>query len=139
MIYSIRLSISRGLINEDDKLYIDKDMPDYFHGLCWNIEMGERFIEKGNYQWMFSKKEIKYFSEDINGADWIIDKEKFNVVEKTAENIRKKGTKVILGKIVQYKELGVSYIEENNRKGAEKIFKKLETMSGNRSVIHSLE
>jgi len=140
MIYSIRLSISRGLINEDDKLYIDKDMPDYFHGLCWNIEMGERVIKKGNYQWMFSKKEIKYFSEDINGADWIIDKEKFNVVEKTAENIRKKGTKVILGKIVQYKELGFSYIEENNRKEAERIFRKaIEIDPGNEDILEILE
>ena len=125
MISSIRLSISRGLINEDDKLYIDKDMPDYFPGLCWNIEMGERFIEKGNYQWMFSKKEIKYFSEDINGADWIIDKEKFNVVEKTAENIRKKGTKVILGKIEQYEELEYFYMEGNDYGKAETMFKKV--------------
>ena len=139
MISSVRLNISKGLINVDNKLYIDKNMPEYFPSLSWNIYMGERFIKKGNYQWMFSKKEIKYFSEDINDAAWIIDKEKFNVVEKTAENIRKEGTKVILGKAEQYGELGCFYMEGNNYKKAERMFKKAEAMSENRSALYFSE
>jgi len=124
MIFSIRSGISKGLINEDNKIYIDRDMPEYLPSLCWNIEMGERFIKKGNYQWMFSKKEIKYFSEDINDAIWIIDKEEFGVVEKTAENIRKKGKKVTLGRNEQYIETGYFYINKSNYIVAEKMFKK---------------
>ena len=129
MFYSIRFGINKGSINEDNKIYIDSDMPDYLPSLCWNIYMGERFINEGNYQWMFSKKEVKYFSKDIDGAVWIIDKDKFNVVEKTAENIRKKGKKVNLGKAEQYKELGSFYMNENNHGKAERMFKKAETMA----------
>ena len=139
MFSSIRSGISKGLINEDNKIYIDKDMPDYFSGLCWNIYMGERFIKKGNYQWMFSKKEVKYFSENIDEAIWIIDKEEFGVVEKTAENIRKKGKKVTLGKAEQYKELGCFYIEENNHEKAEQMFKKAEKMSKNKRASDFLD
>ena len=140
MIYSIRLSISRGLINEDDKLYIDKDMPDYFHGLCWNIEMGEWFIEKGNYQWMFSRKEIKYFAKKIEEAKLIIDKETFCVVEKTEANIRKKGVKIGLGKDEQYKQLGKFYMNKGNYKRAEGIFRRaIEIDPGNEDILEILE
>ena len=140
MISSIRLSISRGLINEDDKLYIDKDMPDYFHGLCWNIEMGEWFIEKGNYQWMFSRKEIKYFAKKIEEAKLIIDKETFCVVEKTEANIRKKGVKIGLGKDEQYKQLGKFYMNKGNYKRAEGIFRRaIEIDPGNEDILEILE
>ncbi|MFQ5354451.1 MAG: tetratricopeptide repeat protein [Thermodesulfobacteriota bacterium] len=124
MLSSIRSGIANGSINGQERLYIDEDMPDYLPHLCWNIEMGGRFIKRGNYQWLFSRDEMGYFSEDIQGASWIIDKERFEVAEKTFENISKQGTPISKGKDQQYVNLGNFYKEREEYKKAEKIFRK---------------
>lgn len=56
MFASISAGIKSGLINEDHKVYIDNNLPDYMPALCWNIEMGERYVKEGNYKWLFFKK-----------------------------------------------------------------------------------
>jgi tetratricopeptide (TPR) repeat protein len=83
MLSNIKTEMNKGAINENNTIYIDRDIPDYLPHLCWNIEMGERFIPHGNYQWMFSKEELNVFSHDFDSATWIIDKENFSVVKKS--------------------------------------------------------
>jgi len=140
MISSIRSGINKGYINENDKIYINEDMPDYLPSLCWNIEMGDRFIKKGNYKWMFSRKDIGYFAQKIDNAEWIIDKENFSVVRKTEKNIRMKGKKIGLGKEEQYRMLGDFYMSKGNYEKAERMFKRaIEIKSQNENVSEALE
>ena len=90
----IKTAIRKGNININNKLYIDPDLQDYLPVLCWNIEIGERFIPEGNYQWIFSPKEVNYFSSNLKDATWIIDKQDFNIVLNSPENISKKVLKI---------------------------------------------
>ncbi|MBU1997192.1 MAG: hypothetical protein KKF78_08565, partial [Candidatus Omnitrophica bacterium] len=111
---SVRTGIKDGLINNENNLYIDKNIHEYLPSLCWNVYMGERFIKEGNYKWLFSKKELAYFTEDINAAKWIIDKDTFYVVEKTFENLKKEGKFISKGKGEQYRELGYYYMDNSD-------------------------
>jgi tetratricopeptide (TPR) repeat protein len=124
MLSNIETGIRQGAINKDNKLYIDRDMPDYLPGLCWNIYMGERFIKKGNYQWMFSRSEIEYFSESLKDATWIIDKEDFSVIRKSSKDTFKKAKKIYSEKIEQFMNLANFYVDQKQYHEAEKMFKK---------------
>ena len=124
MLSSIRSGIRDGSITKNNRLYIDEDMPDYLPHLCWNIYMGEQFIDKGNYQWMFSRKEMENFSFDPEGARWIIDKEDFKVVKKSPENMAKEGKRIGAGKSEQYVTLGDLYKDLSRHEKAENMYKK---------------
>lgn len=133
MLFNIKTDIRNGLVNKENKLYIDKDIHDYLPHLCWNIEMGELFIYKGNYQWMFSRREVEYFAESLNEAAWSIDKSDFSIVKKSKANIFTTAKKInmlqdnwyiSLGKDQEYFGLGVLYKEQNNYIKAEAMFKK---------------
>lgn len=69
----IKNGIKTGQINAENKLYIEDDITENLPPLCWNRSMGRRFM-KGTYQWMFNKKEVKYFSSTIEDAKWVITK-----------------------------------------------------------------
>ena len=133
MLTGIKTGIKTGEINNLDKLYIDKELPDYLPHLCWNIYMGEQFIPEGNYQWMFSRKEVEYFAESPENASWIINKKTFDVVENSPENRSIKGEKIVeirdrwylgLNKSQEYVHVGDFYIDEKRYKDAEEMFKK---------------
>jgi len=125
LLTDIKVSIREGLISENEKVYIDDNLPDYFPSLCWNVWMGEQFVEKGNYQWVFSKNELRYFSPTLKDAVWMVDKEDFIVVKKSPENIFKQAEKIHSGKEEQYINLGNFYKNQGEYKEAEKMFKKL--------------
>ena len=149
MLSSIRSGIRDGSITKNNRLYIDEDMPDYLPHLCWNIYMGEQFIDKGNYQWMFSRKEMENFSFDPEGARWIIDKEDFKVVKKSPENMAKEGKRInfmidrryiALEKSREYVSLGYLYIKKLRYTEAEEMFKKaIEMNHGNNRAYEGLK
>ncbi|MBU0468956.1 MAG: hypothetical protein KKD07_06110 [Candidatus Omnitrophica bacterium] len=124
MSLSIRAGIAKGRINSVKKVFIDKDMPDYFPCMAWNIEMGDRFIKKGNYEWMFTKQQIAFFANDIDEAEWIIDKQTFAVVKNNSENVAREGTRINNGKAEQYRNLGYYYGLEKDHYKAIVAFKK---------------
>jgi tetratricopeptide (TPR) repeat protein len=132
MLLNIKSGIHEGHIDKNHKLYLGRDITDYFPILCWNIEMGERFI-KGNYQWLFSRKEIEYFSENPEDASWVIKRNDFSLGKNSVENLLKKGIKVNsvknkdyddLGKDSKYLELSYFLLAKGNHKEAEAMFKK---------------
>lgn len=131
MIYNIKEGIAQGRINALNKIYIDEEMPDYLPHLCWNIDMGVMFIPKGNYKWMFSKKEISYFADDQNYSTWRVDKRDFSVILKTeaaAEagriNVMGSGWYIAPGKDLKYASWGLRYMGENRYPEAIKMFKR---------------
>ncbi|MDP2927795.1 MAG: tetratricopeptide repeat protein [Candidatus Omnitrophota bacterium] len=148
ILFNIKTGIRNGSIGRHNKLYIDRDMPDYLPSLCWNIYMGNRFIKKGNYQWLFSRNEIEYFSESLKDAFWIIDKKDFSVIRKSSENATEKAIKVNvvenkayidLGKDKKYVNIGWFYIQQGRYPEAEKMFKKaLELNPNNTSAYDGL-
>ncbi len=77
---NIQSAMRKKDVNPSKKLYLDPDLPDYFPVLCWNIEIGERFIPVGNYQWVFSPKELGYFTSNLENAFWFIDKNDFDII-----------------------------------------------------------
>jgi len=44
--------------------------------------MGRLFVKR-TYQWIFDKRGIKYFSDTIEEAVWIIDKNSFSIKRKS--------------------------------------------------------
>jgi len=131
MIHNVKEGIDEGRINTENKVYIDEEMPDYLPHLCWNIDMGVKFISTGNYKWMFSKKEISYFADNQNDATWIVDKGGFFVVHKTQAkaagearriNCMAGGWYIAPGKDLKYTSRGLQYMEEKRYPQAIKMF-----------------
>ena len=120
MLFNINRGMQQGYINEQHKLYLEDDIPDYLPSLCWNIEMGDRFIQ-GTYQWMFSAQQIKYFAKNLEEASWVIDKDDFSVIpkEKMHAPARKR---IFLNKELQYSNLINYYREHKKFKEAESVF-----------------
>jgi Tetratricopeptide repeat len=120
MLSNISNGMRQGYIDQQHKLYLENDIPDYLPSLCWNIEMGSRFIQ-GTYQWMFSAKQVKYFADNLEEASWAIDKDDFSVIpkEKMHAPLRKR---VPLGKEDQYSNLANYYREHRKFKEAEEAF-----------------
>ncbi|MCK5491537.1 MAG: tetratricopeptide repeat protein [Candidatus Omnitrophica bacterium] len=94
--------------------------------------MGERFM-KGSYEWMFSKKEIAYFAENLKEAFWIINKEDFSIMmndpNNSCENAKKINSirdkfYVAFRKDKKYLQLGEIYIEQGKYAKAKAMFKK---------------
>ena len=110
---------------------------------------------KENYQWMFSKDEIGYFSAEALNSDWIINKQDFNTVRNTPQNLSLKGIKInssdnkdyiCMSKDKKYMELAYFYIKQKNYKNAkEALTKAMEFNPAGRDVgdalgyIHRLE
>lgn len=69
---SIRENIKTGGVDARNKIFLPDDLPDYFPNLCWNLEMGFRFMY-ANYKWMFSREHIKFFTESPEQASWFFD------------------------------------------------------------------
>jgi tetratricopeptide (TPR) repeat protein len=133
MLSNIKRNIHNGSIGQYNKLYLEDDLSDYLPNLCWNIYMGERFIAQGGYRWLFSSKEIQYFSKDINDAYWIVDKGDFNVIKKSSGSDFKEIAKinafqdkayVDVAKDQRYLGVGWFYLEQGDFKAAEAVFKK---------------
>ncbi len=80
IVYSIKSKIDSGMINSENKIYIDDKITQVLPSLCWNDYMGTRFM-KHTYQWMFTQKEVKYFTFSPQGAKWVIREEDFELVE----------------------------------------------------------
>lgn len=112
MFSNINRGIKQGRINERSKLYLEEDTSDYLPSLCWNIEMGSRFM-RGTYQWMFSAQEVRFFAETMDEASWVIDKDDFSVIAKE-ERHKPKKKKIFLGKEEQYLNLA-DYYQRNKK------------------------
>ena len=91
MLVNIKRGIKSKQINEDNKIYIADNIVCKFPKMCWNVEIG-RFM-KGTYQWLFDKREIKYFSSTLKESSWIIDKKDFSVKSRV-NNVGLKNSKV---------------------------------------------
>jgi hypothetical protein len=117
MLANINRGMQQGQINQEDKLFLDDDIPDYLPSLCWNIEMGSRFIQ-GTYQWMFSAQQVKYFSTNLQEASWVIDKDDFSVVPKDRRQAPAR-KRVSQGKEGQYLNLANYYREHKKFKQAQ--------------------
>ncbi|OGX23757.1 MAG: hypothetical protein A2Y03_04800 [Omnitrophica WOR_2 bacterium GWF2_38_59] len=140
IISSIRAGMDHGVINKKDKVYIQKDIPDYLPSLCWNIEMGERFIKEGNYKWMFPKKDIELFADNINDATWIINKRSFKITRKTEISEQEKGLLIGEGKSEQFNFLAIHYaFEGDNYKAIETLKKAIEINSDDYNAYKKLE
>lgn len=132
MCLSIREKIRAKEINDNKKIYLSYNIPDYLPHLCWNIELGEYYMEK-TYRWMFPRKEVSYFTDRKDQAYWTVDKENFNVVRNNQGNQEGKA-KVIdemiaedyfaLSKAQKYYELANDSTKKDEYKRAEKMFKR---------------
>lgn len=70
MLSNIKTGLKNGLIDGDNKLYIEEGITDTLPELCWNNDMA--FFMKGTYQWVFSKDELDGFTFNEREAKWII-------------------------------------------------------------------
>ena len=70
LVSHIQRGIKDGVINRDARLYLEDGLAARLPPLCWNRTMAP-FV-RGTYQWMFSRKELNYFTFSINDAAWII-------------------------------------------------------------------
>jgi tetratricopeptide (TPR) repeat protein len=120
MLSNINNGMRQGYINQQHKLYLEDNLPDYLPSLCWNIEVGDKFIRSGTYQWMFSAKQIKYFAKDLDEASWVIDKDDFKVIPKEKMHLPAR-KRVSLGKEEQYLNLANYYRKHKNFARAEEI------------------
>lgn len=148
MLSSVREGIKQKKIDATHKLYIDPELPEYLPVLCWNIEIGERFIPAGNYQWAFSAQEINYFTDNLKDASWLIDKKDFGILVNTPENAAKKVDKVdssgpiegltyfYVNKDRLYMETAWVYKARNQYPEAEKMFYKAIDYNPSNSQIY---
>ncbi len=70
MLSNIKTGLKSGLIDGDNKLYIEEGITDTLPELCWNNDMA--FFMKGTYQWVFSEDELDAFTFNEREAKWII-------------------------------------------------------------------
>lgn len=77
---NIKTGIKRGLINSREKLYIEREITGNLPHLCWNDDMA-LFME-GTYEWVFSKKEIEFFTLNPQNATWIIRANNYRNIER---------------------------------------------------------
>lgn len=77
---NIKRGIKTGKINEENKIFLDRRIVDSLPILCWNKVMGIRCM-RGSYQWVFSKKEIGYFSS-LKDEKWIINNDNLSIESK---------------------------------------------------------
>lgn len=73
LLNKIKIKIKEVSVSKE-KIYIPSDIIYYLPEMCWNKEMGKRFIPEGTYQWLFSPRELGYFSFTLEGAEWTINK-----------------------------------------------------------------
>ena len=78
MLKNIKDAIRDDDINENKKLFLNDNIVYSLPSMCWNYDLGRQFM-KGTYQWIFNKEEIKYFTNDLNEAFWIISSVDYSV------------------------------------------------------------
>ncbi|MCF7916174.1 MAG: tetratricopeptide repeat protein [Candidatus Omnitrophica bacterium] len=122
MFKNIRVGMAKGHINKSRKLFFPEDLSDYLPSLCWNIDMGSRFMD-GTYQWLFSKEENEYFANSIKQSFWTIDKGNFNIINKNSPAVSKNYQKIVKGKGRTSLDIGYFYLNKKEYKKAEFMFK----------------
>ena len=117
---NINRGMQQGYINEQHKLFLQNDVTEYLPSLCWNIEVGDKYILTGTYQWMFSSEQIRYFAKNLDESSWVIDIDDFSVIpkEKMHAPARKR---ISQGKDDQYLNLANFYRKHKKFKQAEEI------------------
>lgn len=86
MLHNIRRVIKEGLINANQKLYIEEGVPQKLPSLCWNEDMAP--FMKGNYQWIFPHDKMNVFSLNEDGAAWVIKSSNYEELWKNPRNSR---------------------------------------------------
>jgi len=132
MLANIKNGIKSGMVDENNKLYIDDRIVNILPKMCWNPEIG-RFM-KGTYQWVFNRQEIRYFSNQFIDAVWVIDSRNLDLTKRSNENLPEELEKYNINENSQiispvqysdYAELGKSYNNQGRSGEAERIFIKL--------------
>jgi len=139
MMSNIKAGLKSKSINASDKIYVYEDMPDYFPSLCWNIDLSERFIEKGNYKWMFSAEELNSFSDDTDDAYWIIDRGDFGIAKKSKRSLSKKGEKTGEGKYDQYMHLAYVYKTQGNHRKEKEMLFKIKELNAQKQSLYEID
>ncbi|MDP2927698.1 MAG: tetratricopeptide repeat protein [Candidatus Omnitrophota bacterium] len=131
MLANIKNGIRDGQIDENNKFYLDDSIVNLLPAMCWNFNIAK--FMKGTYQWMFNKQEVKYFSNIIKDATWVVDKKDFSITRKSSDVIHEKAIKINavdekvdidLGRDEDYVDLGCFYRNRGRYKEAEAMFKK---------------
>ena len=78
LISDIRLAMADGRVTQQKRLYVAPDLPDFLPNLCWNIDMGQRFMD-GSYQWMFGLRDIASLTGDPAQAAWDVDRQSLRI------------------------------------------------------------
>ena len=117
MLKSVRKGIGNGAISFRHQLYLPNDVHLYLPSLCWNYEMGERFMH-GTYQWLFSKAEQDCFSATPEHAAWTINRRTLELVPATRAALRDRGMPIHIGKAYQYNTIGVLLLEDGKTEEA---------------------
>jgi tetratricopeptide (TPR) repeat protein len=111
MLTGVRTGIREKRISPDARLHIDNEIHAYLPGLCWNYEMGARFMQ-GTYQWAFPPEEQCCFVADPRIAAWVIDPRSFDVVPNGSESHSAAAKRIHAGKEIQYNTVGLLLAEE---------------------------
>ena len=79
ILLNIKNGINSGRISKNGKLYIDDDIVNFLPRMSWNHCIGKLYMRK-TYQWIFNKREMKYFSDTPEYACWTIDRESLGLM-----------------------------------------------------------
>jgi tetratricopeptide (TPR) repeat protein len=143
MLANIKKGIKSGQVNEKNKLYLDNHIVNVLPQMCWNPVIG-KFMQ-GTYQWLFNRKEIKYFSNTPGGAVWSIDPESLNlargsfkaVSEETQKSTPEDETPAIDSiQFGEYMDLGNFYNNRGKAKEAEQVFLKALEVNSDSNQVH---
>ena len=78
IISNLKTGIAKGLIDKTNRVYIEDGVTATLPPLCWNDDMA--LFMKGSYQWLFSKRELDYFTFNRREAAWIIPEDDYRKV-----------------------------------------------------------
>ncbi len=88
LLSQVRCGLRDGRITPVRRLFWPPDLPCYLPNLCWNIEMGMRFIPEGHYQWLFRPSQQACFAARQDQAAWTVDLETIRVVPAGAAAVK---------------------------------------------------
>ena len=72
LLAELKEGIRTGVINKEDRIYIQPGITSYLPPLCWHKGVG-KFIEEGTYEWYFPEGNINCFVFSREEAVWILD------------------------------------------------------------------
>jgi len=122
MLTDIRTGIEEERIRRDAPCFIDDNIHAYLPSLCWNYEMGARFM-RGTYQWTFPADEQDCFTSDRADAAWEIDPRDFAVIP-VAIAPPDPPPEIRRGKVLQYNTVGVVLAGRGDQNGAIREYRK---------------